>query len=227
MNTLTKKISQMDLSDGPSTVSSQSGSSSKSTFTRVSRTDSSNTGVFTSSVRSNAPVQGVVRTATVPGKIKPSGSNQSLRALASAAAKGVTTSSSSSSASARVASQPLTANKMNQPQPQPMRAPALNNKGSQSSLRSAQYASATERPQQQRSGTNSTVSSISTQSSSDSRSAAPKTAVQAATTLDLGKYDGGFEFENDKRGSAVFGEAAELLALDSSISAYVASLFAN
>jgi len=36
--------------------------------------------------------------------------------------------------------------------------------------------------------------------------------------LDIGKYDGGFKTENEKRGEAVDGEAAEELALDSSVS---------
>ncbi|KAH9992883.1 other/AUR protein kinase [Russula vinacea] len=36
--------------------------------------------------------------------------------------------------------------------------------------------------------------------------------------LDIGKYDGGFEIENEKRGEAVDGEAAQELALDSSVS---------
>lgn len=36
--------------------------------------------------------------------------------------------------------------------------------------------------------------------------------------LDIGKYDGGFEIENEKRGEAVEGEAAQDLALDSSVS---------
>jgi len=36
--------------------------------------------------------------------------------------------------------------------------------------------------------------------------------------LDIGKYDGGFEIENEKRGEAVEGEAARDLALDSSVS---------
>jgi hypothetical protein len=38
--------------------------------------------------------------------------------------------------------------------------------------------------------------------------------------LDIGKYDGGFEIENEKRGEAVDGEAAQDLALDSSVSRY-------
>ncbi|KAN0114226.1 Protein kinase-like domain containing protein [Russula decolorans] len=36
--------------------------------------------------------------------------------------------------------------------------------------------------------------------------------------IDIGKYDGGFEIENEKRGEAVEGEAAQDLALDSSVS---------
>lgn len=39
--------------------------------------------------------------------------------------------------------------------------------------------------------------------------------------LDIGKYDGGFEIENEKRGEAVEGEAAQDLALDSSVSRLV------
>jgi aurora kinase, other len=39
----------------------------------------------------------------------------------------------------------------------------------------------------------------------------------AANTLDIGRYDGGFEAESaEGRGQAVFGEAAKELALDSS-----------
>ncbi|GLB45201.1 putative protein kinase superfamily protein [Lyophyllum shimeji] len=46
------------------------------------------------------------------------------------------------------------------------------------------------------------------------------TAPAAATPsrIDIGKYDGGLETENDKRGQVVSGEAAEDLALDSSVS---------
>jgi hypothetical protein len=36
--------------------------------------------------------------------------------------------------------------------------------------------------------------------------------------LDIGKYDGGFEIENEKRGEKIDGEAARELALDSSVS---------
>ena len=38
--------------------------------------------------------------------------------------------------------------------------------------------------------------------------------------IDIGKYDGGFEIDNAKRGEKVYGEAAEDLALDSSVSRY-------
>ncbi|KAF8895117.1 kinase-like protein [Infundibulicybe gibba] len=37
-------------------------------------------------------------------------------------------------------------------------------------------------------------------------------------SIDIGSYDGGLETENEKRGEKVFGEAAEALALDSSVS---------
>lgn len=46
-----------------------------------------------------------------------------------------------------------------------------------------------------------------------------KDAAQAG--LDIGRYDGGFEIDNEKRGEKVYGEAAEDLALDSSVSRYV------
>lgn len=56
-----------------------------------------------------------------------------------------------------------------------------------------------------------------------------KTASTASTqstqltyqqSIDIGQYDGGLETENEKRGERVYGEAAEELALDSSISRY-------
>lgn len=43
------------------------------------------------------------------------------------------------------------------------------------------------------------------------------TKQTAPTTIDIGRYDGGFELENEKRGEKVYGEAAEDLALDSSV----------
>lgn len=65
----------------------------------------------------------------------------------------------------------------------------------------------------QRSRTNSTATTASTTRTTASR--APTPASQALN-MDIGQYDGGFEIENEKRGSAVHGEAAEILALDSS-----------
>lgn len=47
----------------------------------------------------------------------------------------------------------------------------------------------------------------------------PKTPAPAE--LDIGRYDGGFEKENETRGEAVHGEAAQQLALDSSSARYV------
>src|SRR5690348_12411888 len=38
------------------------------------------------------------------------------------------------------------------------------------------------------------------------------------TQIDIGRYDGGFEIDDEKRGEKIFGEAAEDLALDSSTS---------
>ena len=37
-------------------------------------------------------------------------------------------------------------------------------------------------------------------------------------TIDIGHYDGGLELDNESRGEKVHGEAAETLALDSSVS---------
>lgn len=42
----------------------------------------------------------------------------------------------------------------------------------------------------------------------------------APAGLDIGRYDGGIEIDNEKRGEKVYGEAAEDLALDSSVSRY-------
>ena len=38
------------------------------------------------------------------------------------------------------------------------------------------------------------------------------------SSIDIGKYDGGLEIDNEKRGERIYGEAAEELALDSSVS---------
>ncbi|KAF8644407.1 hypothetical protein AX16_008468 [Volvariella volvacea WC 439] len=42
--------------------------------------------------------------------------------------------------------------------------------------------------------------------------------VKTQSSIDIGTYDGGLEQENEKRGARVYGEAAESLALDSSVS---------
>lgn len=47
------------------------------------------------------------------------------------------------------------------------------------------------------------------------------TKADTTSELDIGRYDGGFEIENEKRGEKVYGDAAEALALDSSVSRYV------
>ena len=53
---------------------------------------------------------------------------------------------------------------------------------------------------------------------STSPSSPSKEAKAAASTLDIGRYDGGFEAETaEGRGQAVLGEAAKELALDSSL----------
>ena len=49
----------------------------------------------------------------------------------------------------------------------------------------------------------------------------PPTKITLKPNMDIGKYDGGFELDNEKRGEKVYGEAAEALALDSSVSGYV------
>ena len=58
--------------------------------------------------------------------------------------------------------------------------------------------------------------------SSPKKGAVPVSVVPGMK-LELGSYDGGFEVENERRGSVVSGEAAELLALDSSTSVLVSS----
>ena len=56
---------------------------------------------------------------------------------------------------------------------------------------------------------------------------APPTAAELRSmeAVQLGAYDGGLELENVSRGEIVYGEAAEELALDSSVSRLVASLY--
>lgn len=61
------------------------------------------------------------------------------------------------------------------------------------------------------------------QLSKQETSTGPPSPGRGATKqgIDIGHYDGGLELDNEKRGSQVFGEAAEDLALDSSLSKYV------
>ncbi|KAF5377234.1 hypothetical protein D9615_006469 [Tricholomella constricta] len=53
-----------------------------------------------------------------------------------------------------------------------------------------------------------------------SRQPSPTRASNATTQpkIDIGSYDGGLEIDDEKRGQAIYGEAAEELALDSSVS---------
>ncbi|KAJ7308550.1 kinase-like protein [Mycena albidolilacea] len=53
---------------------------------------------------------------------------------------------------------------------------------------------------------------------SSSLSTAPARSGTTQPAIDIGRYDGGLEAEDEKRGDAVTGEAAEDLALDSSLS---------
>lgn len=64
-----------------------------------------------------------------------------------------------------------------------------------------------------------TVKPISSSSNLKSQIPSPKkpTTVPKSSQLDIGRYDGGLDLENDRRGSTVSGEAAQQLALDSSI----------
>jgi len=52
-----------------------------------------------------------------------------------------------------------------------------------------------------------------------------KPALTAQPSIDIGSYDGGLELDNEKRGERVYGEAAEELALDSSVSRYATRFF--
>ena len=69
---------------------------------------------------------------------------------------------------------------------------------------------------------NATQSTTKQSASTSQKTAAPFSTQKPLTEaeLDIGKYDGGFEIENEKRGEAVQGEAARELALDSSVSRY-------
>lgn len=63
-------------------------------------------------------------------------------------------------------------------------------------------------------------SALRYQVTADSKSTTPALPTKALVkpAIDIGKYDGGFEIDNEKRGERVFGEAAKELALDSSTS---------
>jgi aurora kinase len=70
------------------------------------------------------------------------------------------------------------------------------------------------------------VTTTTTTTTSDTQTHRTPTSPSAGkgatqTGIDIGRYDGGFEIDNEKRGEKVYGEAAEDLALDSSISRYV------
>ena len=69
-------------------------------------------------------------------------------------------------------------------------------------------------------GAQAAASKAAAAKSNHSRAESP---ARGATQLniDIGSYDGGFELENEKRGTKVYGEAAEELALDSSLSRQV------
>ncbi|KAI0049402.1 kinase-like protein [Auriscalpium vulgare] len=67
------------------------------------------------------------------------------------------------------------------------------------------------------SSSSSSISKLPTASQKLTRTPSPP-QTDGQGEIDIGHYDGGFEIENEKRGEAVHGEAAEQLALDSSTS---------
>ena len=67
------------------------------------------------------------------------------------------------------------------------------------------------------------VTNKSTLPSSVRQGTQPSKQPRSHLSIDIGRYDGGLEIDNDKRGAEVYGKAAEELALDSSVSQYVAS----
>ena len=62
-----------------------------------------------------------------------------------------------------------------------------------------------------------TAASTSTLASTSKAATRPAPKAPAAKDIDIGQYDDGFERDNLKRGSIVSGEAAKVLALDSSV----------
>ena len=186
---VTQKMSEIDIS--------QSSTSTKPGFTRVSRTDASN--MFGSSAR--APP----RAPPAKAKIGTNGKKT---------AKPITSSNTLMSNTNPHGNRPPLVKLQQHPSANSSRMgpPSLAQKASQSSLKSA--------------------SSFNTNSDKLARSVNPAkipvppspTKVPAPSTasqvdIDIGKYDGGFERDNERRGSAVYGEAAEILNLDSSTSA--------
>lgn len=63
-------------------------------------------------------------------------------------------------------------------------------------------------------------SSLRTQPSAATLNEKPSTTTHSQQ-IDIGKYDGGLEIDNEKRGEIVSGDAAKELALDSSVAPYV------
>ena len=62
------------------------------------------------------------------------------------------------------------------------------------------------------------VNSLTHQISALSISNKKPTTAASKPAIDIGKYDGGLELDNESRGERVFGQAAEELALNSSLS---------
>ena len=62
------------------------------------------------------------------------------------------------------------------------------------------------------------VSSLTRQISALAISNKKPTTAALKPPIDIGKYDGGLELDNESRGERVYGQAAEELALNSSLS---------
>ena len=62
------------------------------------------------------------------------------------------------------------------------------------------------------------VSSLTRQISALAISNKKPTTAASKPLVDIGKYDGGLELDNESRGERVYGQAAEDLALNSSLS---------
>lgn len=73
-------------------------------------------------------------------------------------------------------------------------------------------------------GTSQTTTNTATTTTTKARPASPTKlakpsapSVRKQPTIDIGSYDGGLELDDENRGEKVTGEAAEALALDSSV----------